>query len=74
MHDGRFKTLEDVIEHYSHGIKNNPNLDRALRSPNGEPVQFNITGQQKKALVAFLNTLTDFSIVNSAAYSDPFNH
>ncbi len=74
MHDGRFNTLEDVIDHYSHGIKNNPNLDPALRSSSGGAVQFNITENQKKALVAFLNTFTDFSIVNSTEYSDPFNH
>jgi cytochrome c peroxidase len=27
MHDGRFKTLEEVVEHYNSGVKNNPNLD-----------------------------------------------
>lgn len=32
MHDGRFKTLEDVVEHYNSGIKNHPNLDFRLRS------------------------------------------
>jgi len=74
MHDGRFNTLEDVIDHYSHGIQNNPNLDPALKSTSGGAIQFNITENQKKALVAFLNTFTDLSIVNSTAYSDPFNH
>jgi cytochrome c peroxidase len=31
MHDGRFKTLEEVVEHYNSGIKNHPNLDLNLR-------------------------------------------
>jgi len=34
MHDGRFKTLEEVVEHYNSGIKNNPNLDPILRGFN----------------------------------------
>src|SRR5262249_51101066 len=33
MHDGRFATLEDVVEHYSSGIKDHPNLDARLRGP-----------------------------------------
>ena len=74
MHDGRFSTLEEVIDHYSHGIKNNPNLDPVFKTVSGRAVQFNINENQKKALVAFLNTFTDFTIVNSTAFSDPFNH
>lgn len=31
MHDGRFKTLEEVVEHYNSGIKDTPNLDPILR-------------------------------------------
>ena len=38
MHDGRFETLEEVIDHYSNGIKAHPNLDNLLRqSPGGAP-------------------------------------
>lgn len=42
MHDGRFKTLEEVVEHYNSGIKNNPNLDPILRGidPNMTEEQF----------------------------------
>lgn len=31
MHDGRFKTLEEVVEHYNSGINDHPNLDHRLR-------------------------------------------
>jgi cytochrome c peroxidase len=47
MHDGRFATLEAVIDHYAKGVKNHPNLDgRARRG--------NVDATQKAALVAFL--------------------
>jgi len=35
MHDGRFKTLEEVVEHYNSGVKNHPNLDPQLRDIGG---------------------------------------
>ena len=72
MHDGRFATLEEVIEHYSSGIQNHPNLMRPFRSDNGEVGQFNFTVAEKEALVAFLNTLTDFEMLADEKYSDPF--
>ena len=59
MHDGRFTTLEQVIEHYNTGVKNNPNLSPQLRLPNGMPRQLNLSPADKAALVAFLKTLTD---------------
>ncbi|MBL0131528.1 MAG: cytochrome-c peroxidase [Chitinophagaceae bacterium] len=37
MHDGRFTTLEQVVEHYSSGVKNHPNLSPQLRLPGGQP-------------------------------------
>jgi cytochrome c peroxidase len=52
MHDGRFDTLEKVIEHYSSGVKQHPNRDGRVRS-------FNFTVAQKASLVAFLKTLSD---------------
>jgi len=72
MHDGRFQTLEEVVEHYSSGVKNHPNLSPQLRLPNGQPRQANLNVQDKAALVAFLKTLTDVVITNDEKYSDPF--
>lgn len=72
MHDGRFSTLEEVIEHYSSEIENVPNLDPHLRGPNGEVVQFQFTEGQKSDLLAFLKTLTDIEILSDTKFSDPF--
>ncbi|MFQ3576344.1 MAG: cytochrome c peroxidase, partial [Cytophagales bacterium] len=59
MHDGRFKTLEDVINHYRHGIKQYPTLD--FRVANG----IQISEEEKTALLAFLETLTDHDFLTS---------
>jgi cytochrome c peroxidase len=59
MPDGRFKTLEEVIEHYNSGIKANPNLAPQLKNPGGSPRHVDLNNAQKAALVAFLKTLTD---------------
>ena len=71
MHDGRFETLEDVLEHYSTGIQNNANLDESL-AENGYPKKMNISETEKEAMVAFLNTLTDYSLISDPKFSDPF--
>jgi cytochrome c peroxidase len=66
MHDGRFATLEEVIDHYSKGIKNHPNLDgRARRGQN-------LDANQKAALVAFLKALSDHEFRADPKFSDPF--
>lgn len=72
MHDGRFATLEQVIEHYNSGIQPNPNLAPQLKTPNGTPKQLNLTAQQKSALVAFLKTLTDNALTTDVKFSNPF--
>jgi len=57
MHDGRFRTLEDVVEHYSTGVVRSPTLDPNLaKHPDGGVP---LSGADKRALVAFLKTLTD---------------
>lgn len=71
MHDGRFNTLEEVLEHYSHGIKNDGTLDSRLKV-NGEPMRMNISAQDKQAIIAFLNTLTDYSTLTDPKFSNPF--
>jgi cytochrome c peroxidase len=72
MHDGRFKTLEEVVEHYNSGIKNHPTLSNALKDANGNPVRMNLTAAQKAALVAFLKTLTDTGVATEEKWSNPF--
>jgi cytochrome c peroxidase len=72
MHDGRFSTLEEVIEHYNSKVKPHPNLSRNLRDHNGSPVKLNLSDYEKKCLVAFLKTLSDPSLFTDEKFSDPF--
>ena len=73
MHDGRFNTLEEVIDHYSTGIQATQNLNWELQdNTTGQPKKFNYSDDDKRALIAFFNTLTDFKYINDARFSDPF--
>lgn len=74
MHDGRFATLEEVVEHYSEGVNMHPNLDFRLRDPNApdQPLRMNFSDSEKSALVAFLRTLTDEELIYDERFSDPF--
>ncbi|GAB4248312.1 MAG: cytochrome c peroxidase [Saprospiraceae bacterium] len=75
MHDGRFATLEEVVEHYNSGIQMGPTLDNRLQvqTPNGQqPLRLNLSQPEKDALVAFLKTLTDEALLGDEKFSDPF--
>lgn len=74
MHDGRFATLEQVIEHYNSGIQLNNNLPSQLRAapPSMQARQLNLTQQDKDDLLAFLKTLTDRKITTDTRFSNPF--
>ena len=62
MHDGRFATLDEVVEFYNSGVKSNsPNID-------GRQKARNLTVQQKSDLIAFLHTLTDSSYITNPAF------
>ena len=71
MHDGRFETLEDVLDHYSEGINDSENLDPRLKV-NGEAKKFNIPLSDKKAIIAFLHSMTDHQMINDPKFSNPF--
>lgn len=59
MHDGRFRTLEEVVEHYVSGVKRSPTLDPNLaKHPDGGVP---LTAADQQALVAFLCTLTEMN-------------
>ncbi|MBC7425879.1 MAG: cytochrome-c peroxidase [Bacteroidia bacterium] len=70
MHDGRFKTLEEVVEHYNL-VTNSSTLDGSFQQqlPNGG---LKLTANDKAALVAFLKTLTDYKLTTDSRYSSPF--
>lgn len=58
MHDGRFNSLEEVLEHYHTGIKNSPSLDPIFIN-NHEQKGIPLTAKEKKAIISFLRSLTD---------------
>lgn len=62
MHDGRFQTLEEVVEHYDHGIQHGETLDPNL-AKHLTHGGLGLTPEEKQALVAFLKTLTDESFI-----------
>lgn len=72
MHDGRFETLEDVVNHYSDGIVNHENLSQELKKEDGTPRNLNLSQEDKSALVAYLKTLTDETLAFDQRFSDPF--
>ena len=75
MHDGRFATLEEVIDQYDNGVQPHANLDDRLTANNqigGIPYSLHLSSSEKAALIAFLHTLTDFSVVTDVKFSNPF--
>ncbi len=72
MHDGRFATLREVIDHYSSGIKRTGNLHWRLKEGDS-PRRFNFSEEDSTALEAFLHTLTDASMLQDPKFSDPFD-
>ena len=70
MHDGRFTTLEEVVDHYNSGLEMSPTLDPALANTINTGLM--LDAQDKADLVAFLKTLTDQTFLNNQEYSDPF--
>ncbi len=65
MHDGRFTTLDEVIDHYDHGVKFSRNVDPNLRV-------LNLSQEDRQALKAFIMTLEDPVFMNDPRYQNPF--
>lgn len=85
MHDGRFKTLEEVVDFYSDSVHAHVNLSGFLReilpgntNPNNDPCMTcpprrpHFSASEKQAIVAFLHTLTDSSAITDERWSNPF--
>lgn len=69
MHDGRFATLDEVINHYSEGLQNSPTVDPLLKYLNQGGVQLSVA--DKAALKAFLLSLSDDSFINNPNFQAP---
>lgn len=68
MHDGRFQTLEEVIDHYDSGGHESPTVDVFMKYTQGG---LSLTPEKKQQLLAFLQSLTDMDFVNDPAFADP---
>ena len=67
MHDGSISTLEGVLDHYAAGGRahDNPNKDALIGG-------FQLSGQDRADLIAFLNTLTDDAVIHDPAFANPW--
>jgi cytochrome c peroxidase len=63
MHDGRFWSLEQVLDHYDHGIKQSATLSNQLSS--GIPM----TTEEKQKIILFLKTLTDYKVISEFKFA-----
>ncbi|MBI3136446.1 MAG: cytochrome-c peroxidase [Bacteroidetes bacterium] len=69
MHDGRFATLEEVVDFYSTGLQHSPTIDPLMKKVDVGGVQLNPA--EKAQLIAFLKTLTDYTFISDPALSEP---
>jgi len=69
MHDGRFKTLMEVLDHYASGVKESTTLDPVLKQD--DTIGIPLKEDEKEKIIAFLKTLTDRSFVGDLKFSDP---
>ncbi|RPD45258.1 cytochrome-c peroxidase [Hymenobacter sediminis] len=74
MHDGRFQTLEQVLDHYNEHVQAaSPGVDvNVLMSNTPGGTRLDLTATEKAQLVAFLKTLTDSTFITDKRFSDPF--
>ncbi len=74
MHDGRFKTLEEVLDHYNEHIQTSPTLDLLILAGTNDVngTKLGLTAQEKKDIIVFLKMLTDSSFIKDPRFSDPF--
>jgi cytochrome c peroxidase len=64
MHDGRFNTLKQVLDHYTNGIVHNPSLAKEFRKP------MRLTARDKEDIIAFMGTLTDTAFLEDVRFRE----
>jgi len=69
MHDGRFETLEEVIEFYSHHLVNSPQIDPLMHHIANGGIQ--LTPNEKSDLIAFIKTLRDEEFLSKPEFASP---
>ncbi len=65
MHDGRFNTLLQILNHYASGIQNGATLDPLLVN------KMALATTEKSDLISFLKTLSDSAILNNPRFAKP---
>jgi cytochrome c peroxidase len=70
MHDGRFQTLTEVLNHYDQGVVTSSTLDARFQQTQGPP-RIKLSAQDKADLLAFLSTLTDESFIRDKRLANP---
>ncbi|SIS60558.1 cytochrome c peroxidase [Chryseobacterium piscicola] len=68
MHDGRYYTLEAVLNFYSDNVEDNPNLDPQLKQNNHVGIAMN--AQEKQFIIAFLKTLSDKNFISNPKFAE----
>lgn len=76
MHDGRFTTLEQVVDHYNEHVNfSSPNIDPLLLNTTNDPAQrsftLDLTADEKAKIVAFMRTLTDTTFTRDPRFARP---
>lgn len=69
MHNGKFNTLQKVLEHYASGVKDSPTLDPLLRQPDGS-LGIPLSATEKSNIIAFLKTLNDEDFLRDARFAE----
>ena len=70
MHDGRFETLEEVLDFYSEGVNKSFNVDSKMGFVHQGGVR--LIEEEKEKIILFLKTLTDSTFLTNPAFSDPY--
>ncbi len=68
MHDGRFRTLEQVLNHYDNGMIMHQNLDEQFTKNN--KIGIALSDGEKQNIIAFLHTLTDYTFISNPLFSE----
>lgn len=70
MHDGRFQTLEEVLDFYSEGVHSNITVDSKMTRAREGGVHF--SEEEKRQVLLFLHTLTDSALISDPDFSNPY--
>ena len=69
MHNGSLATLDEVLDHYTNGMKPSETIDTIFRKQD-DSLGIDLTAEEKKNLIAFLKTLSDKEFINNKKFSE----